>query len=80
MTRIALALLVVATITACSPQDFESDPVVVETPKGTIVCQLYTHELVEWDRSIARPEGMSAETANSICRNVGQGILDWNDI
>ncbi|RDD71236.1 hypothetical protein DVR11_11945 [Paracoccus versutus] len=66
----ALALVFLA---ACSidPKDYESPPVTVETAAGPVVCQLYTKDLVRWDRAIQRPESMSVETADQICLNEG---------
>lgn len=61
------------TISACvSPADYESDPVQVASPQGAVTCQLYTQNVTSWDRSINRPETMSVETADDICRNEGK--------
>lgn len=74
MKRVAFGLVAAATMAGCvpSPQNYESEPVVLKTPKGNVTCQLYTPELVIWDRSIDRPYGMSVETADAICRKEGQ--------
>lgn len=61
---------------ACTPHDLESPPVKVSTPKGDVVCQLYTRSVLDWDRAIKVPAGMSAETADGICRNRG---IEWKE-
>lgn len=55
-----------------SPEAYESEPVKVQTQAGIVTCQLYTRELVVWDRAIDRPEGMSVSTADAICVDEGQ--------
>lgn len=40
--KIALAVVATAIVAGCSPKNFESDPVTVDTPQGPVVCQLYT--------------------------------------
>lgn len=60
-------------LSACiSPEVYESEPVQVETPIGIVTCQLYTRDLVIWDRAIERPEGMTVSTADAICVNEGK--------
>ena len=54
------------------PRDYETTPVSLETSKGTVVCQLYTPERVLWDRSISRPQNMTVEEADNICRAEGE--------
>lgn len=72
MTSKALLLLAAAAcLTACAPSQFETEPVEVETPAGTVTCQLYTRGMVDWDRAIARPESMSVAAADAICRQRG---------
>ena len=56
---------------ACAPTDLESTPIKVATPKGEVVCQLYTRDLVYWDRAISEPAGMSPDEADAICRGRG---------
>ncbi|MBB3993578.1 hypothetical protein GGR95_001209 [Sulfitobacter undariae] len=59
-------------ISACSsPADFETAPVQVDTPQGAVTCQLYTQSITAWDRSINRPDKMTTEAADAICRNEG---------
>ncbi|MBT8458230.1 MAG: hypothetical protein HKP37_02100 [Boseongicola sp.] len=67
-----LALLAVTRSACISPESYESEPVNVETPIGVVTCQLYTRDLVIWDRAIDRPEGMTVSTADAICVNEGQ--------
>ncbi|MEL7013596.1 MAG: hypothetical protein AAFO72_09980 [Pseudomonadota bacterium] len=53
------------------PRNFETEPVEVATSKGVVLCQLYTKETVVWDRAIDRPDGMSVQEADDICRAEG---------
>jgi hypothetical protein len=66
------ALLGMLLLGACAPQDMETQPVKVETAKGTVVCQLYTHDIVYWDRSIARPDSMTTKEGDAICLEEGR--------
>lgn len=68
-----LALSVTALMLAgcTSPTQFESEPVVLETAQGPVTCQLYTPQLVAWDRAIDRPATMSVRDADILCRNEG---------
>lgn len=68
----ATAMAVV--LTGCGgldPQSYETTPVQLKTPKGIVVCQLYTREQVLWDRAIDRPGTMSVREADDICRAEG---------
>ena len=68
-----LFILAALGLSACiSPEAYESDPVEVDTPAGVVTCQLYTKDLVIWDRAIDRPENMTVEIADAICVNEGQ--------
>lgn len=69
----AFALPIVA-LAGCvsSPVDYETAPVKIETAKGTVTCQLYTKDLVVWDRAIDRPATMSVKEADSICNAEGE--------
>lgn len=71
--RAALALPIVA-VAGCvaSPVEFETTPVKVETTNGVVTCQLYTKDLVVWDRAIDRPASMSVQEADSVCRAEGE--------
>ena len=72
MKKIAiLSLAAAGLLTACSPESYESAPVTVDTPQGPVVCQLYTKNLLDWDRSISRPSTVSVEDADTICKNEG---------
>lgn len=73
-TRTVLILPVIVAMTACvpSPQDLESEPVKISTPKGTVTCQLYTESRVLWDRAIDFPAAqMSVPEADGYCREEG---------
>jgi hypothetical protein len=65
--------LLAAGLSACSsPSAYETEPVEVDTPAGVVICQLYTRNLVVWDRAIDRPPSMSVTTADAICVNEGK--------
>lgn len=73
-----LMLPVVANLAACipSPEDLESEPVKVQTPKGEVTCQLYRQDRVTWDRAINFPATkMSVPEADAYCRQEGQRRL-----
>lgn len=67
----AFAALALGLAACGSPEQYESEPVVVETLEGPVTCQLYTRTLTDWDRSIARPNSMNVATADAICRDAG---------
>ncbi|HMQ40079.1 MAG TPA: hypothetical protein PKC09_02285 [Paracoccus sp. (in: a-proteobacteria)] len=79
--KMALVVAAVATLSACAitPKDYETTPVIAQSPLGPVICQIYTHEQVTWDRSIRRPEKMDTETADNLCRQEGQRILDGGE-
>jgi hypothetical protein len=52
----------------------------VDTQYGSLACRSYTQSGNPGGVSLARPSEMTKETADSICQNVAQGILEWNDI
>ena len=56
------------------PVDYESAPVSLQSPKGTVTCQLYTKERVIWDRAISVPPGMTIAEGDQLCRNEGLRI------
>jgi type IV pilus biogenesis protein CpaD/CtpE len=68
------AALAAALLAGCvqSPEAYETTPVKVETPKGIVTCQLYTREIVVWDRAIDRPAKMGVQEADAICRAEGE--------
>lgn len=68
-------VLAAAVLTACSPQNMETPPVVVQTAQGPVTCQLYTHSEVYWDRSTDRPDSMSVKAADDVCRAEGYRLL-----
>ncbi|MEP3334005.1 hypothetical protein [Sedimentitalea sp.] len=69
----ALILSAVA-VAGCvpSPASFESAPVQVQTAQGVVTCQLYTPERVYWDRAIDRPNSMSVQQGDAVCRAEGE--------
>lgn len=73
MKKLVLTVVGIAALSACSidPKDWETEPVTVDTPNGQVVCQLYSEDIVRWDRAIERPENMSVETADAYCHNEG---------
>ncbi|MDO5643182.1 MAG: hypothetical protein Q4G26_12465 [Paracoccus sp. (in: a-proteobacteria)] len=73
----ALAVAALAALSACNitPEQYETHPVFAESPLGPVVCQIYTHEQVTWDRSINRPERMTVATADNLCRQEGYRIM-----
>jgi len=72
--RIALLSFVSLFLAACipDPKSFETEPVVVQTSVGPVTCQLYTAEIVAWDRAIDRPERMTVAEADAICQAAGR--------
>jgi len=72
---VSLTILAVSGImlTACAPNpvDFESSPVVLQTSEGPVTCQLYRADMVVWDRAIDRPDTMSVETGDNLCKQAG---------
>ena len=79
--KACLAVAAVATLSACNitPQDYETPPVLAESAMGPVICQIYTHEQVTWDRSIDRPDKMGVETADNLCRAEGQRIMQGGE-
>ncbi|TCS66977.1 hypothetical protein [Primorskyibacter sedentarius] len=77
LTKPALMLLGAITLAACSsPEAFETEPVQVQTSQGIVTCQLYTPGLLDWDRSISRPNSMSVEAADQVCKAEGAARKD----
>lgn len=74
LKKIVLTAGGIAALSACSldPERYKSAPVTVDTPQGQVICQLYTKEIVEWDRAISRPQDMSVATADAYCLKEGQ--------
>jgi len=76
--KITLAACAVAALSACNitPENYESAPVLAQSPMGPVTCQIYTREQVTWDRSINRPAAMDVRTADNICRMEGKRIME----
>lgn len=55
-----------------SPENYETTPVQVQSEKGIVTCQLYSKDLVAWDRSIHRPNSMGVQEADAICKEEGK--------
>lgn len=66
-----LALAAVMAAAACSPKQFETDPVTLDSPQGPVVCQLYTKTRLDWDRAVTHPDAMPVETADAMCEAEG---------
>lgn len=74
--KIAFAVAAFGAVSACvTPEQFESEPVIVNSPQGPITCQLYTKNDLSWDRSIDHPGTLSVKAADTYCRNEGARIL-----
>ncbi|WP_298848228.1 hypothetical protein [uncultured Ruegeria sp.] len=74
-----ILLPVIAVVTAAcipTPEELETPPVKVQTPKGVVTCQLYRQNRVTWDRAIDFPATkMSVPEADAYCRQEGQRRL-----
>lgn len=68
----AAAAALLATGCVPSPEEFETEPVRVQTAKGVVTCQLYSPDYVVWDRAIDRPSSMSVQEGDAICKAEGQ--------
>lgn len=69
-----LAAICATTLTACDftdPVNYETAPVTVKTQYGEVTCQLYTKEIVRWDRPIDWPAGMTVQQAFAVCQIEG---------
>lgn len=69
LSAFAAALLTAACVP--SPEEFETTPVIVQTAKGPVTCQLYSPDYVVWDRAIDRPGSMSVKEGDDICKAEG---------
>jgi len=58
-------------LAGCTPTAYESPYVYVATPSGTVTCQLYTREIIAFDRSVNRPETMTVLDADNLCHAEG---------
>ncbi|MDU9003281.1 hypothetical protein [Sedimentitalea todarodis] len=70
----AAVILSALAVAGCapSPADYETTPVQVKTAQGVVTCQLYTPERVLWDRAIDRPNSMSVQQGDAVCRAEGE--------
>ncbi|MBO9445047.1 hypothetical protein [Ruegeria sp. R14_0] len=78
LTKTILIVPLFAALAGCipTPEDLESTPVKVQTPKGEVTCQLYRQDRVTWDRAINFPATkMSVPEADAYCRQEGQRRL-----
>lgn len=77
-TKIALTVPLLAMLAGCipSPEELETAPVKVQTPKGEVTCQLYRPDRVIWDRATNFPATkMSVSEADAYCKQEGQRRL-----
>lgn len=67
------ACVVLIGLSGCSydPREHETEPVLVNTPKGIVTCQLYTRDTIVWDRAIDIPQNMSIREGDEVCRQEG---------
>jgi PBP1b-binding outer membrane lipoprotein LpoB len=72
-TALISGIAIAFVLSGCSinPVDYETDPVQVASPKGTVTCQLYKKDQVVWDRAISVPAGMSVTAGDNICKEEG---------
>ncbi len=79
LRTVFLTAPLMAALSACipSPEELETTPVKVQTPKGVVTCQLYRQDRVSWDRAIDFPATkMSVPEADAYCRQEGQRRLN----
>ena len=71
---LSLSLLgaTLALVSACTPADFETDPVTLKTDMGDVVCQLYSHNTVMLDCAVHIPHAMHVGDADALCRAEGE--------
>ena len=55
-----------AVLTSCT-----SPEVVVETDQGPVTCQLYRESVTWWDKAVKKPDAMSEDAADNICKQEG---------
>ncbi len=66
-------LLALPLLAGCvSQRAYETEPVLVDSPQGPVLCQLYTDRIVMWDRAIQRPATMTEGEADAVCLAEGQ--------
>ena len=87
MKRILLSAAGLALLGACSSGNPLANPKAYETPEqdifvqdhGIVSCQLYTRELVVWDRAVHWPQTLPQEVADEFCLREGQKWRDGAD-
>lgn len=74
MFRMMSAVSALCLLGACDfdPRNYETAPVTVASKQGPVVCQLYTREIVRWDRSVSRPPQMTLAEADALCEAEGR--------
>lgn len=74
MKKLMICAAATAILAGCAsnPRAYETSPVEVETPQGIVTCQLYSPEILVWDRSIDRPRSMGVQEADEICLEEGR--------
>ncbi len=71
-----LACAAILALSGCIDQSrYETAPVQVKTPKGTVTCQLYKHNQVLWDEATSVPPGMTIREGDQTCINEGKRRL-----
>ena len=76
LRKSAILLVASLALAGCfSPEQYESEPVVLKTKQGPVVCQLYTKERIDWDRAIQWPRGISQEKADGLCLEEGIRLM-----
>ena len=76
MRLVGLFLVVGFLLSGCiNPAQYETEPVVLKTKRGPVVCQLYTKERVDWDRAIQWPRGIDQKAADKLCLAEGLRIM-----
>lgn len=79
MKKLTLVMAIAATgvMAGCVDKSaYESNPVQIKTAKGTVTCQLYLRDRVQWDEAIAVPEGMEKAEGDAYCLQEGQRQYD----
>ncbi len=71
--KIGALIACAATLSGCVPSSsYESTPVQVQSAQGVVTCQLYTKEVVLWDRATRKPAEMTEQAADQVCKAEGQ--------
>lgn len=77
-TSLIFGALAVTAAAGCAPdpRQYETTPVQIPSPEGTVTCQLYTVDVVLWDRAIDWPRSLTAAEADALCQAEGQRQKD----